>query len=266
MRNALHFFVTLCCFIFPVILYSQSCDHLMAKDQLINGIHHLQTKSQTMVVRGNYIYSLELVSDNKGLSAVFYSKGGVRLHQNDELIFIDIHQKRNTYRFSGIITAGREGNAPVNSNWLQLDLEAVKWMATNEMAVLYIKNNQANEMRKFTMTSARQREFKQLAACFLAALQKDKIIESDIESSDAAPWLSDEKEKKDQKKQTAEAPPLNDQELRDLRRELEATKQKIREQIEAEYQKAEEVKQQIAEEILLARKAAAKQKKRLLKK
>ena len=48
-----------------------------------------QTHLQTMVVRGNYSYSLSLQSDDKGLTAKLISKGGVEFNQDDEIIFMD---------------------------------------------------------------------------------------------------------------------------------------------------------------------------------
>ncbi|MCB0568268.1 MAG: hypothetical protein KDC66_00815, partial [Phaeodactylibacter sp.] len=76
-----------------LLLYSvaaqSQCDALIVEDRVIEGTHILRTSMQTLVVRGNYTYSLELRSDNKGVTAKVYSKAGVEFNQDDEIIFMD---------------------------------------------------------------------------------------------------------------------------------------------------------------------------------
>ncbi|MCB0588984.1 MAG: hypothetical protein KDD06_27095, partial [Phaeodactylibacter sp.] len=151
------------------------CDALIAEDKVLDGTHVLRTTNQTLVVRGNYTYSLELRSDSKGITAKMYSKAGVEFNQDDEIIFMDVNSTRRSYRFIGMGEMEREGGTPVYNNILQLDLAAIQWFASSGINVLYIKNNISNQMRKFTINESRQSEFAQLVACFNQRLDREKV-------------------------------------------------------------------------------------------
>ena len=71
-------------------IHAQNCSGQIADDKVIEGIHILRTNAITMVVRGNYSYSIELINDNKGVTATVYSKNGVEFNQDDEIIFMDL--------------------------------------------------------------------------------------------------------------------------------------------------------------------------------
>ncbi|MCB0641937.1 MAG: hypothetical protein KDC44_09875, partial [Phaeodactylibacter sp.] len=88
-------FVSLC----PSFLIAQDCGHYIAEDKTIEGTHILRCHPLTMVIRGNYSYSFELMTDNKGVVAKVFSKGGVDFNLGDEIIFMDNNYIRKTYRF-----------------------------------------------------------------------------------------------------------------------------------------------------------------------
>ena len=58
------------------------CEALIVEDKVIDGTHVLRTINQTLVVRGNYTYSMELRSNRKGITAKLYSKAGVEIFIN----------------------------------------------------------------------------------------------------------------------------------------------------------------------------------------
>ncbi|MFK7936094.1 MAG: hypothetical protein AB8G22_21450 [Saprospiraceae bacterium] len=186
-----HIKLFLLCFTFFLVtgtyLNAQNCSGVIADDRKINGVHRLQTEVQTLVVRGNYSYSLELMSGAKGVIAKVYSKSGVEFNQGDEIIFMDANRTRRSYRFINMGELKREGATPVHINTLQMDLAAVKWFATNPINTIYIKNNISNQMRKFTVNASRQTEFQRLATCFNQNLDAESLKDVVLEGNRFAP-------------------------------------------------------------------------------
>ncbi|MCB0579927.1 MAG: hypothetical protein KDD10_11550, partial [Phaeodactylibacter sp.] len=240
------------------------CETLIAEDKVIDGTHILRTTTQTLVVRGNYTYSMELRSDSKGITAKVYSKAGVEFNQDDEIIFMDVNGMRRSYRFVGMGEMEREGGTPVYHNILQLDLAAIQWFAGTGINVLYIKNNISNQMRKFTINESRQSEFSLLVTCFNRRIDKEKV--NDVELTDneirvePSPKPSGE-EARPNTARTAAASPSDDQEVESLRRELRDVKEKLRQEIAEEKSKAQQIKSVLQEEVALAKENAATQKK-----
>ncbi|MCB0636973.1 MAG: hypothetical protein KDC54_10175, partial [Lewinella sp.] len=167
-----------CFLLFGGELRSQSCEELIADNRVIGGTHILRSQSQTLVVRGNYTYSMELISDDKGITALVVSKGGIEFNQDDEVIFMDANQTRRSYRFIGMAEINNEGGVPIHSNILQLDMTALQWFSNNLITTIYLKNNISNEMRKYTFTENRLREFNQLAGCFYQALDPTLVVDN----------------------------------------------------------------------------------------
>ncbi|MEM6967608.1 MAG: hypothetical protein AAF573_22785 [Bacteroidota bacterium] len=155
--------------------FSQNCGSLIAEDKTIGSTHFLKSEDQTLVVRGNYTYSLQLINDEKGISAKFISKNGVDLNEGDEVIFMDTKKSRKSYRFVGMGEINTKRGTPIQTNTLELDLAAINWFATSPISTIYIRNYINNKMVKFTVTSNRQREFKSLATCFNNTIDKTKV-------------------------------------------------------------------------------------------
>ena len=244
------------------------CEALIVEDKVIDGTHVLRTINQTLVVRGNYTYSMELRSNSKGITAKLFSKAGVEFNQDDEIIFMDDNGMRRSYRFVGMGEMEREGGTPVYHNILQLDLAAIQWFANSGINVLYIKNNISNQMRKFTINESRQSEFKQLAACFNQRLDKEKVNDVELVDNEIKVEPSVKQEAKPDSPSSTGNPsrtasnPSNDQEVDELRRELRDVKEKLRQEIAAEKTKAEQIKSVLQEEVALSKENAANQKKK----
>ena len=207
--------------------FSQSCDALIAEDKIIGGAHLLRSHPATLVVRGSYTYSLELMSSDKGITAKIYSKGGVEFNQDDELIFMDINQNRRSFRFVEMGEMNMDRGTPIHMNVVQLDLKAVQWFATSDLLVLYIKNNINKEMRKFTVNTSRQQEFRQLAVCFNEKLDKSKVVDVELpenpapKSDPSKPVSATTSSTPTAAKRNVDPSQMTDEELADLRRELQ---------------------------------------------
>ena len=81
------------------ISYGQSCSSVIVDNVVVGGAQLLKTKPITLVVRGNYSYSMELMANDHGIQAKMSSLAGVELNQDDEIIFMNIADKRKSFRF-----------------------------------------------------------------------------------------------------------------------------------------------------------------------
>ncbi|HQU61373.1 MAG TPA: cell envelope integrity protein TolA, partial [Saprospiraceae bacterium] len=264
--RSIQFALLLLPLLIPAMAHSQ-CEALITEDRVIEGTHVLRTINQTLVVRGNYTYSLELRSDNKGITAKMFSKAGVEFNQDDEIIFMDENTVRRSYRFIDMGEVITEGGTPVYYNILQLDLGAIQWFANSNITTLYIKNNISKEMRKFTINDSRKAEFSQLVACFSQKLDRSKV--NDVELTDNVITVAPSPKSED--KQGAATPPgkarpaanpADEAEVNALRQELQEVKERLRQEIAAEKARAEEIKSRLQQEVALAQENAAAQKKK----
>jgi len=152
-RYFLQFLILVSFLMSSSLLWAQDCSRVIASNKTIDGTQILKTNQVTLVVRGTYSYGIELINDEKGITARMFSKGGVSFNQNDEIIFMDGNKNRKSYRFIEANKSKKQGETPVNENLLQLDLAAVKWFAASKIPLFYIKNNISNQMRKMTIES-----------------------------------------------------------------------------------------------------------------
>jgi len=248
---------------------AQNCSSLISVNKKLGTTHLLKSINQTLVVRGNYTYSMELVNDEKGISASFVSKNGVDLNEGDEVIFMDKSKARKSYRFIGMGEITNKRGTPTQKNILELDLAAVNWLATTTINTIYIKNNISNRMIKFTVNTNRQTEFKSLCSCFNNTLDKSQVNNTVLTGNDFSPSGGGSAGNVSATRPTGgsnrvqritDPSLLNDDELKALRKELAETKQKVREEIQAEKDKADRAKVKFQEEVASAREKAAQQK------
>ena len=215
-------FLIICSSLFS--LSAQDCSKFIAQNKTVNGTQILTSQQFTVIVRGSYSYAFSFQSDERGLTANVYSKGGVTFNKDDEIIFLDANQTRKSYRFIDIGYKEKQGTTPVHSNILQLDLEAVKWLANNAITIFYIKNNISNQMRKMTITGTRQSDMRQQAICFLKALDEDNIKEVDLTATNVRIRRPNSGQPisatKTQVQPVADISALNDTELAELKAKL----------------------------------------------
>ena len=250
-----------------VFLKAQDCTVHINEDKVIGGTHILRSHQKTLVVRGNYSYSVMLSSDEKGITALMISNGGIEFNQDDEVIFMDANKTRRSYRFVGMGEVNTERGVPIHSNVLQLDVAALNWFSSNVITTLYLKNNISNEMRKFTLTSTRLNDFNTMATCFYQVLDPSKIVDRGdagllIPSGPSSTRTTSAASQGNGVSQTpAAVNPGSDQELDALRRELTETKTRLRKEIADERSKADRLKSNLQTEVAAAQEQAAIQKK-----
>ncbi len=177
-------------FLLPMNSFAQNCAKSLVSNKKVNGVQMLETKFQTLVIRGSYAYSVSFTHTDKGLFATMRSEGGVEFNQDDEIIIMDKSGSRKSYRFEGMGELKNKGGVPVYINKLRINLEAISTIATSYITTIYIKNNVSNKMRKFTLTAKRRKELQMLGKCFYTALDKSKVKDVVLDN-DLPPFLTD---------------------------------------------------------------------------
>jgi len=144
----------------------QSCDEFIDEVTNLDGIPHVRTIVLTVVSRFNYEYSIEFLSDDKGIYGGMRSKGGVALNQGDELILADSGNVRMAFQFFEFEQTVIEGDTPLSRNFFQMDKAAMEWLANSYISVIWLKDNIKKEIRKFKLDEDRKLYLNKMAACF----------------------------------------------------------------------------------------------------
>jgi hypothetical protein len=126
-------------FLAPTGLSAQDCNTFIEKELTVGGLHLLRTIPLTMVIRGTYTYSIQVINDEKGLRAKVISRAGVEFNQDDEIIFMDVNSVRKGYRFVEMGEMKEEGGMPEYHNFLQINLDAIQWFSEVDINTIYIK-------------------------------------------------------------------------------------------------------------------------------
>ena len=237
MKTVYHILLLLIFPLYTNVSYAQNCSSLISQNKTLSGTQILSTDQFTVIVRGSYSYAMSFNSDERGVTINMYSKGGVTFNLDDEIIFMDANKTRKSYRFVELGFKEKQSTTPVHYNTLQLDLEAARWFANNNITIFYIKNNVSNQMRKMTVTGTRQTDIRSFATCFLRSLDEEgvkdvKLTGNDLstrsKANNANKPISSTKSKV---RAVADISQLNDEELAQLQKELMEEKQKIKELI-----------------------------------
>ena len=126
----------------------------------------LNSISQTIAEREKYSYSLQFIRKDKGYYAQLVSKSGVILKDDDEIIFMNADRERLRFPFATGGQMQQKEGISHHSNSITLRKEDLYWLANANIISFYIKDNEANEMRKFNIDPTYQSRLKELAACF----------------------------------------------------------------------------------------------------
>ncbi len=138
-------------------------------------VHILETKKIVLVVRANYSYALQLINDEEGLRARFVSFDGVLPDRGDELIFLSQENRKNFLFVANPKKVSKSGR-PQYSNFFYLSESDLQWFKSNKIQKIYIKDTDQMEMRKFTLSTKRQTELKEMVMAFDKHLDRSKIL------------------------------------------------------------------------------------------
>lgn len=243
-----------------------NCLNLMDENNKVSSIHFLKSKSIPIILRSSHSYRLQLGNGVKGPYIKLFSLGADKLNKNDEVIFIDQNQRRQTFKFADENETINDRGVSIHSNTLYLSKEDMEWFCVNRIDVVFIRFNLLLTMRKFTLEKDRSAELRQLSDCFWKTIDKTMIIDSNVDTKVQASVSQQNQVKSNlppppPARSGAEANTFGaDKELTDLKSELEATKKRVKQEIELELEKLEQVKRDLSDQVLLAQKQAANQK------
>ncbi len=185
----LHFFyLALFTFLFIVSSQAQLIPEANSYTEIISTIdaslsnsdcHTIITKSKTsvrsdrltLVRRGNYSYSIRFATQDGINLAFLTSENGVELKKGDDLIFMTTDKSRMHLTFCLSASVSSPTNKVMNEQWLEIGQEDLAWLVSNPITNIYIKDNQANRMIKFSVDLQGQKSLKKLAFCFLKEIQ-----------------------------------------------------------------------------------------------
>ncbi len=261
--------------LFPFAIKAQSdCSKLVPESKKLNGVQLTRSVAATFIVRGSYSYTVEFFTDEKGVFARITSIGGVDFNQDDQFVFIDANGSEKAYKF---ITLAEEipGSTPTHRNTLHLDIPALEWLAGNTVTNVTIINFVDRQKYKFQVSPNRQVEFRQLANCFLSAVDKSAVVVSAASSVEkpghggpkpaattggSTGGGSQEFSTVGTTSNTGGNKQNQDTEVTSLRNELETIKKQLRDEIQAERDKAAAIKAQLQAEVVAANEAATAKK------
>ncbi|HMX40880.1 MAG TPA: cell envelope integrity protein TolA, partial [Saprospiraceae bacterium] len=249
-------------------LAAQDCASNIKENKKISGIQFVQTTTLTIIVRGNYNYAIEYFTNEKGIFARMVSVGGIEFNQDDQVVFVDASGNERAYRFMGMDELV-PGSVPTHRNNLRLDLEAVQWLSESNITGINFINFVDRQKHKFTTNPNLQSQFRGFSACFYnildAASVKDTpgaaVTKPTASTSTPASGGSGNKtttggSSSGSKPSSGGTFSATDGEVTNLKSELEKTKERLREEIKAEKDRADAIKAQLQAEVAAAREAA----------
>ena len=139
--------------------YGQDCSSLILENSHNNDVHLLQTALVTFVDRGQNSHRIAFSNDENAILAKVQSAGELKLHPNDEIVFMDTNRDRKIYR---LIDVG----ALANERYFAIDLADLQWFSGETITTVYFKNNTINTMYKYSLDANQASGLKKLATCF----------------------------------------------------------------------------------------------------
>ena len=143
-----------------------NCKSIVTKSNTsIKSVRHL------LIKRGNYSYSIRFATKDKYIFAYLSSENGVTLKKGDELILMDANRERRRFTFAFNQSLSSPSDISLNEQWMEMEPEDLIWLASQNIPTVYIKDNQANRMIKFSVSPAHQETLKKIAFCFLKEMK-----------------------------------------------------------------------------------------------
>lgn len=241
-----------------------SCSNSFDENNKLSSIHFLKTKTFPIIIRTNHSYRMQLGNGVNGPYLKLLSYGADKLNKNDEVIFVDANQKRQTFVFVQDNESVQEKGVTYHTNTLFITSEDMEWFCNNRVDVIFIKFNLLHTMRKFTLEKARSQELNYYSDCFWKTLDKNMIVDKNIDRKVLASINSKPANTNlpsaSKSNTTNTQPNSPDKDLIALNKELDDVKSRVRREIEAELEKLEQVKRELAEQTVTAQKQSLQKK------
>ncbi len=244
---------------------AQNCTGKIKESQVVGTIHFLSTNKVFILKRPTYSYQIAFVSDGEGVSADITSLMGDRLEFGDEIIFQDNSNKRLNYYFVDHLNKSNSTQAN-STNKIRLTMDDLKWLISGEINAFYVKKGDQKEMKKFTLLAENSADLVYLGRCFMSTMDLAKVEQVSNAKSKLISFQSRDNSQASSNSGSFSKPggpgqsQATDSELTDLRKQLAELKQRLREEIKIETEKADKVKAQLVEDLSESRRKANEQK------
>lgn len=215
MKKIFTVFTVLCVFMATINLKAQDCAKLITISKLDNTIHtanvplgivHKKQRMSQWFYEGEVgmlakelyeasagldNYSLEFSNINKDLFGTITSTNMKGINQGDYVIFVNSDNERKFFRFDTVNKyiqvnkkVGKMTRTEIvgKTNTLQFDLASIKWMATNNLAGLYIIDDKKNQIQKITLLPKQIQKIKGIVTCLLNSIDSSNFY--DFKSSE----------------------------------------------------------------------------------
>lgn len=253
MKCTVLFLSILFVFTFTSTAYNQ-CDQLIRSNFLRGQTQFITTVERDLVVRGDFTYRVQLVSDARGIMLKMVSVDGMLLQRGDELILIDQTGKRQSLVFTERGTVTNNNNIPVSENFVSLSIGDLEWLSEVRIPHFFLRKSHENVMRKISVHSSRGGEFQQMVRCVLEVIDLDHIAVFEPAQITHASAPSSRPPTSTPASRPAGTTPSDDSEIQELQTEFVQTRERLRREIEAEHKRADEIKEQIRQQVAIARK------------
>lgn len=259
-------------------LLQAQCANIFVKNLEDDKLHSLETINNTIVTRLDFDYSIRFQNSEEGVTAVVTTTGiaysSIRpLEKDDGLMFISDEGIKRNYKFIYDSEKTKINNRSAYVNTVQLDLNALEWMANNDIRQIRMVNMVEKKMYPYSLDAQRREELMRTIRCFLKELDPSKVRDREVsgsmsglaQSKMTAPSSSQE-EKTNKNVSAAEVvarssgspcDQLTDEEEKALKRELALRKDALRNEIAEIRAQNDEIKSRLAKDISRAKENAA---------
>lgn len=192
------FNLLLCMFIFGNFAFSQ-CSTAFSKNIKHGNMHSLATKSQFLVTRSDFDYSIQFQNSEDGITAIISTTAHVAslirpLEKDDKVMFISSSGVKKTYNFISDGEKTTIKNRAAYVNMLQLNMDELKWLANNVISQIRLVIMVEKKMYPYSLGGTRQVELKNTLKCFLGELDPTKVKDREVVSG--LPTMSSTPDKK----------------------------------------------------------------------
>lgn len=151
--------------LFSLSINAQDCANMVFQTNK-DGVAQTETLKQTIAAKGDYFYGIQVIKNSKGTFAKVYNVEGVDLNKGDEIILMDGSEKRVKFTFSNDQETKVMDGRKFHQNSFKLDSKKLAWLSTQPIQKFYIKNSEVNELRAFSISEDRQKDFLNIMRCF----------------------------------------------------------------------------------------------------
>jgi len=254
------------------------CKGVFVKNLQDERLHSLETINNTIITRVDFDYSIRFQNSEEGITDVVTTTGIAfslirPLEKDDKLMFISADGTKRPYDFIYDSEKTKVNNRAAYINTVQLDLDAIEWLANNDIRQIRMVNMVEKKMYPYSLDAQRKQELMRTLRCFLQELDPSKVkdrkvagsMDALVKNNSNPPPSSSGKPKSSNNSaaaviaRTSGSPcdQLTDEEEKALKRELTLRKDALRNEIADVRAQNDKIKARLAKDVARAKENAA---------